>query len=582
MYKSLKIIISLSITIPFLLSCSGGGGGTSNSSTTTTIQAVAGAPMSYASVRIKSLTDSTSTSLTADADGNISISSLSSTVTPPALITATSQSGNYTYYGYWKNSSQATIAVNPITTTLLALAANTNPSLITSAIDLTSATTSVKTVFGDVFTAASVDASSMDFISTTFTANHTGLDLVLDSIQTSVNASGNVTLTNKLNGTNLSISTNSVSAMPFNAQAVTLMQNAPIKTCSDVLTGLTSSKLATDTSIYDSSFLASGKNRSQFMTMISELSSSNAFTVKMPVFAGVDGNNNYNFNMLLTNSSSGAYISDISIPMKLAGGNCVLTGNQLPFEISIQPAIKHTVRVDGTTSANTTSTPVAGIEVQIGTTGASLTYNGTAIASARVDMCDENNSCTLLAKLSTSNGSSYFSLDSTNYSSTNYGFLQMIPNPSFSLINSLSNPIKVSFFSTAPAPTTGTTNLIGSPVWTRSTADKFSSAEISAVVQPSIVNNTIIQNVVATPTLNYDSGSTIISSISMQNAVSGQNPTYSEKLILAGGTGSVVFTGTSPSLSDYYRAIYVAGRIPGRNGMIQTKYVWAPACSGCY
>ena len=580
MYKFIKTI-AVSMAIPVLLSCSGGGGSTS-SSTTTTIQAVAGAPMSYASVSIKSLTDSTSTTLTADADGNISVSSLSSTVTPPALITATSQSGNYTYYSYWKNSSQTSIAVNPITTTLLALAANTNPSLITSALDLTSATTSVKTVFGDVFTAASVSATSLDFISNTFTANHTGLDLVLDSIQTSVNASGTVTLTNKLNGTNLSVSTNSVTAMPFNAQAVTLMQNAPIKTCSDVLTGLTSTKLASDATIYDSSFLDSGRNRSQFMTMISTVSSSTAFTIKMPIFAGVDGNNNYNFNMLLVNSSTGAYISDLSLAMKLVGSNCVLTGNQLPFEISIQPAIKHTVRVDGTTSANTTATPVAGIEVQLGSSGASLTYSGTAIASARIDMCDENNSCTLLAKLSTSNGSSYFSLDSTNYSGTNYSFLQLIPNPSFSLINSLSNPIKVSFFSTAPAPTTGTTNLIGTPVMTRSSADKFSAAEIAAVTQPSVVNKTIIQNVVATPTLNYDAGSTIISSISMTNSVSGQSATSSEKLILASGTGSVVFTGTSPSSSDYYRAIYVAGHIPGRNGMIQTKYVWSPTCSGCY
>jgi hypothetical protein len=72
----------------------------------------------------------------------------------------------------------------------------------------------------------------------------------------------------------------------------------------------------------------------------------------------------------------------------------------------------------------------------------------------------------------------------------------------------------------------------------------------------------------------YDAGSTIISSISMTNSVSGQSATSSEKLILAGGTGSVVFTGTSPSSSDYYRAIYVAGHIPGRNGMIQTKYKW--------
>ena len=580
MYKFLKVIPIL-FSIPVLLSCSGGGGSTS-SSTTTTIQAVAGAPMSYASVSIKSLTDSTSTTLTADVDGNISVSSLSSTVTPPALITATSQSGNYTYYSYWKNISQTSIAVNPITTTLLALAANTNPSLITSALDLTSATTSVKTVFADVFTAASVSATSLDFISSTFTANHTGLDLVLDSIQTSVNLSGTVTLTNKLNGTNLSISTNSVSAMPFNAQAVTLMQNAPIKTCSDVLTGLTSAKLASDTTIYDSSYLDNGKNRSQFMTEIATISSSTPFTIKMPIFAGLDGNNNYKFNMLAVNSSTGAYISDLSVPMKLVGSNCVLTGNQLPFEISIQPAIKHTVRVDGTTSANTTATPVAGIEVQLGSNGASLTYNGTAIASARVDMCDENNSCTLLAKLSTSNGSSWFSLDSSNYSGTNYSFLQLIPNPSFSLINSLSNPIKVSFFSTAPAPTTGTTNLIGTPVMTRSSADKFSTAEIAAVTQPSVINKTIIQNVVATPTLNYDAGSTIISSISMTNSVSGQSATSSEKLILAGGTGSVVFTGTSPSSSDYYRAIYVAGHIPGRNGMIQTKYVWSPTCSGCY
>ena len=584
--KKIQLLAVLSLAL-FFTACGGGGGG-GNSTVATRIQVLAGVPIANATVLIRSLTDSTSMTTSTDASGNVVIGTLASTVTPPALVIATSPSGNVTFYSYWSSASQTAIAVNPITTTLVALAANANPSTVQAPLNLTSATAAVNTVLGQVFQAVSVNTAGLDFISSTFTPNHTGLDLVLDSIQTSVDANGEVSLTNKLNGNNIRVTAGSVSALPLSQSDAQLITASPVQACTNTLDGLTGSSLGSNASLYDNQgFLNNGLDASAFRSNIASANTQTPFKIATPIFSGKDGFGNYVFSVTLVNSASGGYISDLSVPMTTVGSSCVITGNHFPFELSIQPTIKSTLRADGVSSVNTTPSPVAGIEIQFGSQGMPLSYAGQTVNSARVELCDAYNSCSLLALLTNPGGSSnYMQLSASNYLGVNYSFLNLIPNPSFSLVNSLSNPIKVSFFSSSTAPTTGTANLIGSPIMTRSTADKFSSAEVASIssAMPSVpYTGTTWLASFSNPSFNFNPGNTVISSIQVQGVVSGNSqPQSMSKLVLSGTPGSVSFPGVVAANTDLYHALYLAGHIPGRNGMIETKYVWAPTCSSCY
>ncbi|MGV1017803.1 MAG: carboxypeptidase-like regulatory domain-containing protein [Fluviibacter phosphoraccumulans] len=579
-FKKIKLVTVLSL-ISVVAACGGGGGSSSSSGTTSnqtsasTGQVLAGVPMSNALITIKSLSDETTATARADENGEFTIPS---GVSAPALITATSVNGAYTYYGYWKSATQTKVAINPLTTTLLAIAANANPGQIRSSLSDSSleyGLNATNRIFSQVFAAASV-SGSIDILSQTFSPDHTGLDLVLDSIVTNVKADGSVDITNKFNGSAVNVKNGSIATLPFDASSINLLASAPIKQCSEMLGKLDSAKMSADGSVYDSGFVSYGKTKARFMQYIQEISTSAPFAVSMPVFSGLDGNGNYVFNLLLVNSATKEFISDMSIATKLNANECKLIGDQLPFEITIQPAIKHRVRVDDAQSDKITSSPFAGVEIQIGSNNTQNLYKGTRAKYAKVEVCDVNNACNLLATLTASDSGVGFNLDSSNYSGVNYSFLNMVPNPSFSLTNGISNPIKVSFFDL-------NRNLIDAPVYTRSTADRFLDAEIASIVQPIVANaGSLATSPALKISMNYDSGSTVASSVSVNSVLPNAQQVSTEKLILKKGAGTIEVSPISFSNSDSYRAIYISGHIPGRNGMIETKYIWAPTCSSCY
>ncbi|MFM7008328.1 MAG: hypothetical protein ACKO0Z_03230, partial [Betaproteobacteria bacterium] len=113
--------------VALLVACGGGGGSAGGGASGLSGQAVVGSPMSYANVVVNSLVDSSSGSYTADANGNFIISG---SVTYPALVKATSLDSNYIYYGYVSDAAQTGVAVNPLSTLVLAVAQQDTPSSI--------------------------------------------------------------------------------------------------------------------------------------------------------------------------------------------------------------------------------------------------------------------------------------------------------------------------------------------------------------------------------------------------------------------------------------------------------------------
>jgi hypothetical protein len=569
-----------------LAACGGGGSGGGESAvgaiyTKNAGSAAIGAAMSNASISIQPLPANPSTEvlLTADDDGLFTVPS---TVTIPALVKATSANGQYTYYGYIKSTSDTGIPVNPITTVLLTLASGGNPSAITSAISdaaLADAKTKTVTLFQHLLTATN-QSSAIDFLSKTFTTDHTGLDLILDSVGIQLSATGNLVVLNKLTGVVTNIDPSNITPIGFDTTAVSRMTTAPIQLCANFLDGLTSQTLTTDTSIYDANFLDSGRSRDVSMAEFRAIAPSDGFKVSMPIFAGFDSNGNLTFNMQLGTTAK-EYISDYRITVKKHAtlNKCVLVGDLYPFEITIQPAIKTVIRMDGLTSNAVTK--FAGLEIYVGAhsdwTFASNSIGSTPIKSARVDVCDSADACTNLATLTNLNGAANGIFDIDGLSANNN--LKILQNSTVNLFTDISNPIKITFFTSVSAPLTGSTNSIG-VVYTRSTAPLFTSAEVAALNMPSVSNASVLTASLSNPTLLWNSDSAVITELSVGSSYISNNFDKDWKLILKKGSGSTQFT-FSDTVAPYYRSISISAHIPNRPSMLETKYIWAPTCSEC-
>ena len=563
----------------FLISCSGGGGSSSVvSDIEITGQALTGAPMSNAVVSYM-IPDpytyaGTWTSIgTADASGNFKISS--STIKKygyPLLIRAVSIDGSKTHYGLLGDSTQSQLSINPLTSIQIILATNSTPDaayktkLTTNA--LSTAKVKLDSVFANVFSAAGYTTQS-DYFSHTFSPNHTGLDLILDSVDVGIMLGGKINLTNKITGQNVTISQGSSGALPFTAADITSMVGVPIQACSTVLEGLTSSKLLTNDNIYASNFLDSGLTKDSFRAYIRNIVSSvSQFQIGAPVFAGVDANGSYIFNFNIVNLNTRDYLASFEIPMTWVSStnDCRLIGNQFPFEMYVQPIIRKLARTDGVSSANVTE-KTKGVEIKVAGEPFQNTLNGTVIAKAKVELCDASNSCQLMADLIAPSGSGTFEL-----ANQNLGFHYVIPNPSFSLFNTLPNPIRIKLMDASD-------NVLAT-YFTRSKGVPFTDEEFNAITMPIVRNaNSVIGSqassiLVSGEKLMYDNGSTVLTSIHVGTR-NGQASTDNTKLILSDAPGEI-----NVPLQDVtnanYRAIWLNGQLPGRAGKVITKYIWAP------
>jgi len=583
-YSMLSIFIAAIFTL-ILAGCGGGGGGTSPGTAQQSISGLAamGGPMSYASITVKSLKDSTSKSYTALSDGTFMVQP---GVTYPAVVTAVSQNGQYTHYGYIDSDTQATVAVNPITTMQLTFASQADPSTLMTPLSTTQINkgqTDSLTVLNNVVTSVSGVNTTQSFLTQNFPTNHTGSDEVLDNVAIAMQPTGKLTVANKISGTMDTIdpTSTSVTALPFTSTDITNNQPA-ITACSTFLGGLTSSTIVNSAN-FDAGFLDAGKNQAAYSTYIGQITSlaGASFNITNPVFKGLDGNGNYLFGVTLANSTNPkAAISDLDITTKVVSNQCVMVGDQFPWEITIQPAIKQLLREDGTAGYQI-SPPVSGIEVQITADNTNNTYQGLTFLSARADVCSAANVCNLLSTLSMS-ASGQLTVDA---GANVYPNVNLVPNPAFDILSDNLNAVRITFFSTATAPTTGSTGQVGTPLTTRSSAAAFTNAEFTNIAanMPSITNVAqVLQNTVAKPTLSFTSGGTVISTVGFYSANSGYTLTNSASaLILNSGifSSNTQFTDVA---SPYYKYLDLSAHINGRPGMIETKYVWAPTCAGCF
>ena len=608
--KKLISFVSLTLTV-LLVACGAGLGGNSaclditgaggssacnNSSGSSaayvgTGSATMGAPMSYANIVIQPLSSNSiqQVTTTADINGTFEIKNISSF---PILVTATSPSGKNVQYGYISSATQTKIAANPLTTLTLTLATNKNPENITSAISeiaINQAQENVKKILKNYLFEVG-ETETNNFLSKTFIPDHTGIDLILDSVGFNVSQTGLTTIINKLTGQQYEINNNKIIEIPLDNSSKQKLKNLPLSLCSEMLASVTSDKLLIDDSLYSSDFLNSGRTKIEFRKFIRDATTNAKFIFTTPIFKGLDSNENLSFDLTLLNPTTKDYISDINISVKkdTTSNNCVAVGDQFPFEITIQPAIKSTIRVDGLTG--NTITKLSGIEIFIGAheewTFTNNIINGAKATSARVEICDINETCQLLAFLTNTQDRGIFNIIGGNNN------LKIITTPNFSLFTNSVTPIKVSFFNSPTAPITGNIGLLKS-YKTRSTGDGFSQAEIESIIMPEITNASTL-NTISTSTdtkikavFDYTSGSGVASGANLTSLGSKTNPIESvlivapETLILKKGTGLFTKEIVNPP-NLFYRSLSISAHLKNRPGMLQTKYLWAPNCNSCY
>jgi hypothetical protein len=601
--KKLIFFASLSVTI-LLVACGaglgstsacldiGGAGGSSacsNSSSSTspyvgTGSATMGAPMSYANIVIQPL-GSNSQPLTtkADINGAFEIKNISSF---PILVTATSTSGESVQYGYIKSSSQTTVAANPITTLVITLANNGNPDSITTPLSdnaINQAHADAKVVLNK-FLLEVGEANTNDFTAKIFNTDHTGLDLLLDSLGFSINANGKTIITNRLTGIQKQIDRNNLTEIQLEESSKLILRQLPLSLCSNMLTSLTSDQLINDDSLFSPDFLLNGATKTVVRETISNLSADGQIIITTPSFNGLDENENLVFDLSILKSSNKKYIGKLSAAVQKINGqnSCVFIGNQLPFRISVEPTVRSMIRLDGYT--NNTTNKMYGVGISVGAYYSdyytSNHINGVLIRSAKVEVCDRNDSCQLLAKLQNSETRATFSIQENN---TPHNILA---NPSFSLFTDTATPIKISLFSSATAPTIGNVGLL-KVTRTRAVGDLFTSAEVEKIVMPTITNSSAITDasnsgsITNIVNLNFNSGSGIVSYSSALSEGNGLFISNEGPLILKKGTGSFTMELTNPT-NIGYRSLTINAPQLNRPGAVETKYLWSPNCNGCY
>lgn len=204
---AIKSVISLGLIGATLVTagCSNGGGSTTNSIPATTLGGVAATGVAMTGATVK-LTDSTGASKTAitDASGNYTLDVTG--MTAPFVILASGMVGDgaetlVSMVATQPTAGQAVVAnVTPLTNALAAaldstgdplhMAANVSAEAVNiTASKLTTATTNLQTALGPLLTQLNI-SPTMNFISGTLTANGTGVDKLLDSLQITVAPGG--------------------------------------------------------------------------------------------------------------------------------------------------------------------------------------------------------------------------------------------------------------------------------------------------------------------------------------------------------------------------------------------------------
>lgn len=224
--RPLKHLIYVSASL-LLIGCGGGGGG--SSSTTSSVDygyitgtVAIGAALSSVAVTI---TDSKGTTLSATTNSSGVYSVKNTGLVPPILAKVTPSSGSYntlissaTSLYSSTSSTSDTVNITPATTSIVGAALSKSPSAVShndtanlSSSDVTTASTKLNNLLQDINSLAA-SASSVDFISSSFTANSTGVDAIYDAFLFS-NSSNTISVTSQEGFKNSASSTGSKYAL---------------------------------------------------------------------------------------------------------------------------------------------------------------------------------------------------------------------------------------------------------------------------------------------------------------------------------------------------------------------------------
>lgn len=236
----MKKILSLIIAVLFLAAGCGGGGGTTSGSTTPTVSglALAGAPI----IGFVYLKDSAATPATLGPQNIASDGSFTFDVTgltPPFFMRAEGTVGGQSYDLYSVATGEGRANINPLTNVILADTAGVNdpatafndPATYRNSITqaaLAQAVTDLQTFLAPLL--EQQNASSVNPLTGTFAADHTGIDAILDIVSVEISNTGTITVIDKTTQTTIAETTTSNVAAPTNPVVVDELPPATVVT----------------------------------------------------------------------------------------------------------------------------------------------------------------------------------------------------------------------------------------------------------------------------------------------------------------------------------------------------------------
>ena len=432
--------------------CTSTGGDVSNASATVSGVASAGAPISGAYINVLSANGKYySPSATTGADGTFQFTLNTSTYPTPLLVQISKTAGQSigTYYSYVSGSDLSGLVITPLSNAVLGLATNSNLDQIFSSAEIPASlsNTSINAALQQVAKATSnqlvslnVSDSALLLKNTSYKANGTGQDAILDavSVGTANTNNGSVLVSSKLTGVSVQLDNGatsaSISSIPFSSNSANLLVSLigkinDVNLCfKNAINTNSSSASCMDVNFYDagsnaSTFISNIRSYIGTITSIGNASISwctldtpgltldspasnlsgqtgichSTFEVTTPAIK-FKASNQYKFK--LTSASSGIsasnqYKSALAIASPgISVLDVKMYGNQLRDSLEIKPRIWVKSRVDSFPNNNTGIT--SGYAFNIGTalqqTSGNPLVTATSNLSAKVEILDSSGS----------------------------------------------------------------------------------------------------------------------------------------------------------------------------------------------
>ena len=361
------IFISAAICSLFGLIGCGGGGSDNSSSNKTSLNGVAavGAPLANAVITIKDANGKT-LSTTSDSTGFYSFSDFSGFV-GPLLIQATGTAGGFEYvlHSVLNNAPveglTGTLNTNPATDAITTQAFGESPSIVMADTDkikalnsaqLNQSKAAVTASLAETLKVLGLDASKIDLMTTSFTANSTGVDKMLDLVEFSTQ-SQDIKISLKSTGQTVTVAPTSTASSVAKSAAPTSADisldlsgiNTLVNSASALLktqAGITSSQMLT---LFSSSYLDQGQTREEQITQLQKLAGASLgnYVVKR-----CDGASKICYGTVSLIKPDGTTNSGKVMPVILGNdGQWRFYGDQAKFAFEISPAYQEHYSVNG-------------------------------------------------------------------------------------------------------------------------------------------------------------------------------------------------------------------------------------------